>query len=199
MTLLTILIVGTSTASASCFASTTKKDFEQAELVFLGKVTKLNHRDVPSSLDGADWMFFNDIIADFSILKSWKGIPKDKKSIQIGTASAVVNSADFKEGEKYIVFAYGPSKDGYYTTSACQNYSPYQESYTSKELDSIKQLETNKLISDIIAIIFIILLLILGFKFIKSRKKDKIRFAIGILNFIISAILTTLVVADLIR
>ena len=54
----------------------------------------------------------------FSVIKSWKGDPKEDLYTRIVNQCCLCGFS-FEDNKKYLLYLYGPDKDGFYATSFC--------------------------------------------------------------------------------
>lgn len=86
---------------------------ERADLVFLGRIEST--QDSTVSEDGFEAQYQR---TQFYILQSWKGEKSSRVYIQTALECCMCEYR-FPTSGVFLVFAYGPNKDGIYETSAC--------------------------------------------------------------------------------
>ena len=116
------LLVPFSTWACSCSPPPPPKEsLKLSKAVFLGTVTTI-------ALDKK----YGKLVT-FKIIKYWKGI--DKPIVSLWTAKSGASCGyGFKEGEKYLVYAYG-QEDGDIRTSICTRTRPL--SHAEKDLKAL--------------------------------------------------------------
>ena len=113
-----VILFGFEKANACSCMGTEKPTtaFRKTPVIFVGTAKSVNSADTKQFVDEYN---FNDVRATFSIDEKIKGVKSEEIDIYTrsqGTGCGI----SFKEGEKYLVYAYGDDKKKkYYSTSIC--------------------------------------------------------------------------------
>lgn len=86
--------------------------FERAQLVFLGRIEG-TERFTLMEEDEVEYQR-----TQFYILEAWKGEKANRVSVQ-SAITCCLCGYEFPKSGVFLVFAYGPDKDGYYEATSC--------------------------------------------------------------------------------
>jgi hypothetical protein len=95
------------------------KSFTGSALIFLGEVQSINPAkpaELPAGLSGSISVERDTTV--FNVHKIWKGDARLSDNIAL-IAQRTDCTYWFKAGSSYLVYAYGPDEDGYYSTNKC--------------------------------------------------------------------------------
>lgn len=87
-------------ASGQCISSNLVNAFEDAEAVFLGKVSRID------SWTDAREKYKTHLTVHLDVEKSWKGNVKDFSPLQLMGHYRFTDYREFKEGKSYLIYAY---------------------------------------------------------------------------------------------
>lgn len=135
---LTIEVVGTANA-CSCIRENSDKRtavaerFEKAQLVFLGRI-ETTQRVTLMEEDDFEVEYQR---TQFYILDSWKGEKSNRVFVQ-SAITCCLCGFEFPSSGVFLVFAYGPDKDGYYEATSCTR--PLRQSEANEDIAILNEL-----------------------------------------------------------
>jgi hypothetical protein len=165
--LVLILLAGENALACKCSnPPSVGQSFEQSAAIFYGTVESVESSD-------------KEMLAVFSVEKSWKGADKDRVTVRTDTTSCGI---DFKKGESYYLFA---ERDGdIFYTVPCRRHAGSQEEFLkNKPALSLQKVpraflgSSNLLIyaASITAAVFILAAVAAGLYFFKARKSNGLK------------------------
>ena len=160
----TCVLLISNVAYSTCAPTTVVKDFQSADAVFLGKVTKIQSTE-----------FHTDTVAVyFEVEKSWKGV--DTREATIYAEPSTGEGYHFEEGETYVVYSYKQGDLLY--TNECDKTAKLREAREQmSDLAGRSTIPLHPKASDenirIVIITAISLLLFLGLGYIVTRFRKR--------------------------
>lgn len=120
-----------------------KKSLHTASSVVLARAIHIKENENTFSTDdpippGAD---MGGDITQFNEIQSWKGEHGKSFHTRINTMCCMCGYS-FQEGKSYLLYLYGPNKEGFYSTSVCSRTKPAGDA--EKEIDILNRIAPNK-------------------------------------------------------
>lgn len=153
-----ILFTATKAFACSCMysdgplADQVKSAFLDAPSVVLARAETVEGLDpyhfAETTEDGEKQIveYFATEITEFVALQSWKGEHGKRFYTKI-QVNCCLCGYSFQEGVTYLLYLYGPTEDGYYSTSFCTRTQQVSEQ-TQQEIDILNTLDGLSLIED---------------------------------------------------
>ncbi len=115
--------------SCDCTVPKLRRDYREATAIFVGKVVEVRFNQ--SSDDKTRRL--HPMAVKLKVEKSWKGVRSPEITVITNEAITVCGGFEFREGERYIIYAY--EKD-LVTFNSCSRSRPlnYEDEFDAKEI-----------------------------------------------------------------
>ena len=119
--------------------------YKNASSVLLAQAVSIQDGKLPAGWNSNEDAMYEGQTTHFSTIESWKGIHGKQLYTQIVTACCMCGMM-FEQGKIYLLYLYGPNKDGYFSTSICSRTTHVENA--EEEINFLRKLAPNRGVND---------------------------------------------------